>query len=59
MLHYWPVNLCVARKFMGIPPKKLDLHVARKSTTSPLPAHCSTSPGLVAALQQQGHVGES
>ena len=43
MLHYWPVNLRVARKFTGLhpppppPPQKLDLRVARKSTTSPLP----------------------
>ena len=40
MLHYWPVNLRVARKFTGLPPKKLDLRVACKSTTSPLPANC-------------------
>ena len=37
MLHYWPVNLRVARKFTGLPHKKLDLRVARKSMTSPLP----------------------
>ena len=52
MLHYWPVNLRVVRKFTGLPPppppppppqkkkkKKttLDLSVARQSTTSPLP----------------------
>ena len=29
----WPVNLRV------FPPKKLDLRVARKSTTSPLPGY--------------------
>ena len=41
MLHYWPVNLRVARKFTGLPPKKLDLRVARKSTTSLLPDNSS------------------
>ena len=42
MLHYWPVNLRVARKFTGVyPPKKLDLRVARKSTISPLPGDMS------------------
>ena len=30
-IYVWPVNLRV------YPPKKLDLRVARKSTTSPLP----------------------
>ena len=30
-IYVWPVNLRVYS------PKKLDLHVARKSTTSPLP----------------------
>ena len=36
MFHYWSCNLCVVCKFMGLPPRNLDL-LACQARTCPLP----------------------